>query len=596
MTTESLPTGIQERLDRFDIDGALSFCRKHLESAPQEGAALRYFSQLLALTGDFDAAHRAARNACELTPEDSQAWFNLGSVYARERRFAEAARCFLEALTIDRAHADAWHNLGVALKRLGDRQAAFRALKAALAIESTRAVSYLELGNLLFATGQAEDALECLERAAKCDVQLTRARSRRGEHLSARGKVSEAKAAFTQSIALDPDHIQGWYGLGRALEDLGERDSALECYLNVIRRKPAHAHAIGQYLALVRDEPGAEVLQAAIEALQTPSVANEAKATIGYGLLKYYDRRGDHASAASIGRQANAARRAAAGPQDRSALCARIQHTIDHFDRRFFEARRRFGLGTDQPVFIVGLPRSGTTLLEQALSAHPLIHGAGELQDLSRIAASCVGEGEGLWSAPLDLTTQTSQERAFEYLRSLRDGAPRGRLRITDKAPLNFFNLAFAAVLFPNAYVIHCTRDPRDTALSIWMENFSVEQRYSTDFGDLAFFTQEHRRLMAHWREHLPLRTLQVRYEDMIGDLEAQMRRVVRFLQLPWDSRCLQFHQNDRAVQTPSRWQVRQPLYSGSVNRWTRYERFLPELPAAFASFSAEQPIYSLSS
>jgi len=140
-------------------------------------------------------------------------------------------------------------------------------------------------------------------------------------------------------------------------------------------------------------------------------------------------------------------------------------------------------------------------------------------------------------------------------------------------------------VLFPNARVLHCRRDARDNALSIWMENFNVEQRYATDFGDLAFFWAEHRRLMAHWQAALPLRILEVRYEDTVRDVEAQARRVVDFLGVPWDARCLDFHESGRAVQTPSRWQVRQPIYSRSVERWRNYANLLPDLDPAFAAY-----------
>ncbi len=154
---------------------------------------------------------------------------------------------------------------------------------------------------------------------------------------------------------------------------------------------------------------------------------------------------------------------------------------------------------------------------------------------------------------------------------------------MSDKSPLNFFHLALAAVLFPNARVIHCVRDPRDNALSIWMENFNPDQRYATDFEDLAWFTAEYRRLISHWRRHLPLEMLELRYEDTVADLEGQARKLVAFLDAPWEARCLDFHRSERAVQTPSRWQVRQPIYTQSVARWKAYAPYLPQLPAAFA-------------
>ena len=213
-------------------------------------------------------------------------------------------------------------------------------------------------------------------------------------------------------------------------------------------------------------------------------------------------------------------------------------------------------------MFIVGLPRSGTTLTEQILCAHPLLHGAGELAQLTLMATRSLASPEdAAWQAAAQLTKASSLELAHCYLRGLRHSAPRNRLRISDKSPLNFFHLAFAALLFPNARVIHCVRDTRDTALSIWMENFKPDQHYSTDFDDLAFLTAQYRRLMAHWRRVLPLPMLEIRYEVTVADLHGQGRRLMEFLGVPWDERCLEFHRVDRAVQTPSRWQVRQPIY-----------------------------------
>jgi len=538
---------------------------------------------LLAAGGDILHAYRKAQRACELAPDDARCWSDLGRVYALDGKLDDAARCFTEAVQIDPRFADGWHNLGTALKKLGDRAGAFTALKNVLRIDPTRAETYLNLGNLLIAADQFEDAVECFERAAKHDPKLAQARSRLAHELSTRGKVKRAESLFRQSLGLNPDHVQGWFGLGRTLEDLGEAEGALGCYLQGLKRRPGHATALGQYLALVRDAAPPDILEAARTAMHNTETADEAKALIGYGLAKYHDRRHEYAEAAAVGLAANAARRRKTGPLDRAALAARIDHIIRTYTWDFFAKHRRLGLGTDEPVFIVGLPRSGTTLTEQILSAHPLLHGAGELPTLARIAARCVEDAEEPWEAATKLDEMQSRVRAHEYLKALRDGAPKGRLRISDKSPLNFFQLALAAVLFPNARVIHCIRDPRDNALSIWMENFNPDQRYATDFEDLALFTAQYRRLMAHWRGHLPLNMLELRYEDTVADLEGQARKLIAFLDAPWDARCLDFHKAERAVQTPSRWQVRQPIYTKSVARWKAYAPYLPQLPAAFA-------------
>jgi hypothetical protein len=392
-------------------------------------------------------------------------------------------------------------------------------------------------------------------------------------------------------LGLDPNHIEGWLGLARTLEDVGEAEGARGAWLNVLKRQSGHALALGSYVALLKNEnaqdPETRIwLDQAGAALRDPLVPDGGKALIGYGLAKYHDRRREFAAAADAGRLANAARQRVAGPLDRDMLVARVEGMIGTYTVDFFASRRRHGVGNDQPVFIVGLPRSGTTLTEQILSAHPLMHGSGELPDLARLAAGVIESDDEPWLAAAQIDDKGSRTLAGSYLRALRDGAPKRKLRISDKSPLNFFQLAFAAVLFPNARIIHCHRDARDTALSIWMENFNSEQHYATNFEDLAFFTSQYERLMAHWRKVLPLPILEMGYEDTVAELEAQARRLIGFLGAPWDARCLDFHRSERAVQTPSRWQVRQPIYASSVERWRSYENHLPELDAAFSRMS----------
>jgi tetratricopeptide (TPR) repeat protein len=575
---------LQTKLDSGDVAAALAFCREAIAAAPSGADAHRYLGQILASCGDLLPAQRSARRACELAPDDPRCWSDLGRLCALERQYADAVYCFTEALRIDSTFTDGWHNLATALHKAGNRPEAFDAFKRALLIDPTRAETYLGLGNLLVASGQFEDAVECFERAAQHDPNLARARSRWAQELSTRGNVKRAESLFRQSLGLDPDHVQGWLGLGRTLEDLGQAEGALSCYLNVIARQPRNAYAIGQYLALVKDAPDLAVLDAANAAMAHPEATDEGKALVGYGLTKFHDRRKDYAAAAAAGLAANAARRRVAGVLDRAALTRRIDAMIATYNRDFFARHRRFGLGTDQPVFIVGLPRSGTTLTEQILAAHPSMHGAGELPDLARIATQCVGEDQEPWQAATCLSESGSRERASQYLAALRAGATQRQLRISDKSPLNFFQLGFAATLFPNARIVHCTRGGRDNALSIWMENFNPDQRYATDFDDLAYFNAEYRRLMAHWREHLPLSMLEFNYEDTVADLEAQARKLIAFLGVPWDPRCLDFHNSERAVQTPSRWQVRQPVYRSSLARWKNYATALPGLTRAFGA------------
>jgi tetratricopeptide (TPR) repeat protein len=588
----SLGQALNAALNTKDVALAFRLCEERLQTAPDDPAAYRYLALLHAAADNPGAALTAGQRACELAPDEPRSWSDLGRVYALLGKLENAVECFAEAVEIDVRYADGWHNLGAALKQLGKRAAAFTALKNALLIDPTRAETYLTLGTLLIEANQFADALECCERAVRHNPALPRARSRLAGQMLERGKVQRTEALFRQSLGMDPDHLDGWLGLGRVLEDLGEAEGARGAYLNVLRRRPDHAMALGQYLALLRDNQpptgttgeAAGWLRYAETTLRDHRVPDAARALIGYGVAKYHDRSRNYQAAAAAGVLANAARRRATGALDRDALTARVNNLIATYTSEFFIAHRHLGLGNDQPVFIVGLPRSGTTLTEQILSAHPWLHGAGELPTLSRLAVAVLGDTDAMWQAAALLDETHSRVLAREYLTALRDGAPKNRRRISDKAPLNFFQLAFAALLFSGARVIHCRRAVRDTALSIWMENFNLDQRYATDFDDLAFFIAAYERLMAHWHAVLPLPILTMQYEDTVADLEGQARRLIDFLGVPWDDRCLDFHQHARAVQTPSRWQVRQPIYTRSVGRWQAYAAYLPELVTAFAT------------
>jgi tetratricopeptide (TPR) repeat protein len=559
---------------------AREHCLCQLRKRPDDADAHRRLALLLSHRGESLAALRSAVRACELSPRDARCWSDLGRVHAASGRYLQALGSFENAVRADEHHADAWHNLGLCLRKLGRHEQAFPALKQALLLDDTRAETWLLLGNLLAEARQFDDAVECFERAARNDPSLARARSRLGHELATRGRVGRAEHLFRESLGMDPDHLPGWLGLARVLEDMGEAEGAQACLRNVLAREPRHPLAMGQLLALVRDDSAAPLAARAGSMLD--ELDGESRALIGYGLAKYHDRRGDFANAARAGLAANAARRKSAGPLDRAALTARVEEITTTCTREFFAARRRYGLTTEQPVFIVGLPRSGTTLTEQILSQHPGVHGAGELPDLARIAADAAGEGEAPWRAVHAIDEHRSRECGQQYLAALRSDAPRGRAFIIDKSPLNFFHLGFIALLFPNARVIHCHRGARDNALSMWLENFNAGQTYATDFAELAFHHAQYRRLMAHWKAHLPLRLFECEYERTVHDIEGQARRLVGFLDLPWTDGCLHFHASERAVQTPSRWQVRKPIYRSSVERWRNYAAHLPELSHCF--------------
>ena len=567
------------------VEAALAVYERIVAREPRHAAALRYLGLARFQLGQRGQGLECLRRATREAPGDAAAWSDLGRMQAMLGDLQEATACFRRAVAADPHHADAWHNLGAALRRCGELDGALEAYKRALALDPKRADTYLNIGNLLVDDNQTDQAIESYRRAAALDPRLPQARASLAAELSGRGDVSEAELVYRQAVALNPEHAQAWFGLGRTLEDLGHAEQAAESYRRVLALDPRHGWALGQLLDLDAAAADDGLLAAAQRALADAAMPDRVKSLIGYGLGKALDRRQDYDGAFAAFRAANMARRREAGPFDAAAFEQRIQRLIDSFTPALFERLAASGLGSDLPVFIVGMPRSGTTLTEQILDCHPQAFGAGEVPRLAELAAGLPERGrlEAPWPECAGaLSDSDLQASAHDYLDKLRARATAGALRVTDKSPLNFYHLGLAALMFPNARVIHCRRSPLDTCLSIYFENFRASQSYATDLADIATTYRGYQRLMAHWREVLPLPMLELQYEDLVAGLEGSVRGLLDFVRLPWDESCLAFHASARAVQTPSRWQVRKPIYASSVARWRNYKRHLAPLLSAF--------------
>ena len=240
---------------------------------------------------------------------------------------------------------------------------------------------------------------------------------------------------------------------------------------------------------------------------------------------------------------------------------------------------------SEVPVFIVGMPRSGTSLIEQILASHPQAAGAGELPEVPRFADAMrgvLGAEIGYPQCAAELDAGSIESFAQSYLQRLRE-TDSNAVRVSDKMPANCWHLGLIAVALPNARVIHCQRDPMDTALSIFFRRFTRGHPYAYALADIAAELRGYESMMAHWREQLPLRMLELSYEDLVDNLESGTRALLDFLDLPFDERCLRFHDTERLVHTASAWQVRQPLYSSAVGRWRHYAEQLEPLRRALA-------------
>ncbi|MEM7504116.1 MAG: sulfotransferase [Pseudomonadota bacterium] len=479
-----------------------------------------------------------------------------------------------------------WFQVGEKAEKAGNLTLALEAYRKSAKAEPQVAAPWIGLAQVLDKNQQPRDALECLKRAVVADPKNPLALRRLARSFQGVGDVESAEAAYKRSLRLEPHSSHGELGLAQLYEDIGDSALAADHYRALLHREPSHAEALNGLLGL---HAHIDVNGDLARADQAMKVAGDRdKALIGYGLGKALDKIGDYDRAFRVLTEANEARRAATGTFDRNAFDARIEKFLLLFPRTFFEQRKHWGHTSERPVFVVGLPRSGTTLTEQILGSHPQCFGAGELPTLSDLATGTPDRLEPPRAAWPDNVAglKRAHIRAIgeDYSAQTATLAPSECTRIVDKQPLNFWHLGLVAAALPKAKVIHCTRDIRDVGLSIYTQNFHLSQRWSTSLDDIAYYWQGYRRIMAHWEAVADLDMPTVAYESTVSDLETQARRLLSFLELPWNDSVMNFHNNERAVQTPSRWQVRQPLYQSSKAKWRHYETHLGPLIDAAAS------------
>lgn len=400
-----------------------------------------------------------------------------------------------------------------------------------------------------------------------------------------RGSNAEARRRLDRALQLKPGYEPAVEWKAKLLEFSGDYEQAralLEPLITAGRDNEGMAEV--QARVDIHDERYAEAAAIAERHLERPDLPADARHRLGHIAGNAYEKAGAYDKAFAAHTDAH---RAVAVLFDRGTYARGVNELIDVFSADRIAALSRHGNRSPLPVFIAGMPRSGTTLVEQIIDAHPLAHGAGEIRDFDAIAGGLQGELESteprLRSA-IDLDADDIARLSKRYLDALRRIARHAK-RVVNKSLENYRNLGLAGVLFPAAPVIHCFRDPRDTCVSCYMSSIQPKAYpFVTDLSDLGFAYGEYERLMAHWRRVIPQPILEVGYEALVDDLEGESRRIIEFLGLDWDDACLRFYASGRVVRTASYEQVRRPIYRSSIGRFRRFEGHLGPLLEALAA------------
>ncbi len=553
-------------------------------AAPQQvPSLLMSATQLLRAGRPADAIvplHRAAL----LEPFNATIQHDLGLACLEVGRLHDAVAAFERAVAANPRYADAYFRMGIALEKLGNTGAAIVAYDRATQFRPSLTEAWFHAGALVYTLGHRDEAIGCFRRAALTGGNTSYGRLGKARALLTEDRNQEAELVLRRTVALDPRNAMAHDLLGNLLSEFGRFDEARASFERAIAIAPLLA---GCYYDLVRCRPVTSdddgLRQRMESALATPGLEAAQRVRLHLALGKAADDLGEYDLAMQHFDAADAVRRLSLS-FDAVAFATEIDQLTARCTPEWIARTSRLGNPDATPVLILGMPRSGTTLVEQIISNHPEVGAGDELHFWNQRGATWYRSGEAGIAPPFFASA------AADYLGLLRAIAPKAA-RVTDKMPFNFLWAGLIHVTFPRALIIHCRRSAVDTALSIHQTHFHPGLVFPTGGDELVMYFRNYQRLMDHWRGVLPPdRFLEVDYEELTRDPEPLIRRIIAACGLAWHAGCLQPESNPRAVRTPSRWQARQPIYRKSVARWKRYEPWLGPLRALVDASSQLAP------
>lgn len=562
-------------------DRAIELAPDFAEAHSNRGNALRALKKL-------DDAESSYRRALEIQPKFAAAWNNLGTCLRELKHIEKAEAAYRKAIELEPGDATTLDNLALAVKDLGRLDEAAGLLRKALTIDPQNEAFHIHFGTVLLDQRDFEGADVEVERALERNPNSWDAFGLMGRIALGRGDAELALKHFRRALTLRPDLADTHNNMGNALKELGRFEEALEAFNRALRLDPANSAAYVNLADSKTFKPNDSEL-AAMESLaaQYEGLSKLERMHLDFALGKAYADLKDYDRAFARLRSANVAKRQSIAYDEKLSqlLFERIEQV---FTPELIATKSGGGDPSPMPIFVIGMPRSGTTLIEQIIASHPAVHGAGELRNLTEVVLSVRGADRQTIPYPEfipAIAPAALQQIGSRYIKSLDKLVPERPMNcehVTDKMPSNYYFAGLIHLALPNATIIHTVRDPVDTCVSCFSKLFSAEQNHTYDLGELGRYYKDYEHLMQHWHRVLPAgRILDVRYEDVVADLEKEARRIIAHCGLAWDDRCLSFHQNDRPVRTASATQVRQPIYGSAVGRWRVYENYLGPLLTA---------------
>lgn len=519
-----------------------------LGRTPDDAPALHYMGLLRYQSGNLEAADALMSRSLDFDPSSANTWNDLGAVKLKSGKREESIRYFARALELNDRHTDAMNNTAAALKQLHCFAKALVPLRRLARLRPNSAEVMQNLADAFYNVDAVEESMK----------------------------------AYHEAIRLNPQSKAARLGMAEACEATGRFKQAKVQCLAVLRQDPDNPLALSKILQMREGQVDSLWVKKAEQLTEKAHTDAGVKIRLNIGLAYFYDRIGSYDRAfqrLKVARDEQARRHSF----DNIGYAKAIDLLIEVLTKDFYQSAETSGVGSSRPIFIVGMPRSGTTLTEQVLATHSHVTAGGELSALPSASYRVLELSSGHRPYPhgLGSLSRTSLAAlARGYLEQLDKVDSAGR-KVTDKLPFNFMHLGLIPLIFPNATIVHCRRDPLDNCMSCYFTNFAEEIQFTNDLGRLGSYYANYHRLMEHWKDVLPIRIFDLHYEDLISNTELTIRNLLLHCDLDWEDACLKFYLTERGIRTPSRWQVRQPIYRNSVARWRNYQQHLDPLKRA---------------
>lgn len=557
-------------------EAAESYLRRAIDAQPGWAGAWNSLGAVLLSWGKFEAALAACGEAIGLDPAEVEYQYNFGLALYACGRLEDAAATLKKVTVAAPAAAEAFGSLGAVLKDLSRNADCEAACRRAIEIDPTHAEACNDLGVALRRQGRNADAERSYRRAIEIVPLYAEAHNNLGIVLRRQGRYADAEGAFRRAIELNPDIAAFYANLANLLRISGEFAEAKTAYRRAIDLEPTNTEAYRMLAGLEPIEADDPLMARMRSLARNKALPPNRQINLQFALAKALEDQKDFDAAFRHLNAGNQLQRSLLTYDD-AERDATVRQIMAVFDRKLLAQNAGGGCPSDAPIFVLGMPRSGTTLIEQILASHSAVEAGGELSTLRGLAA-----GSGFPEAFAHADPGDLRAAGETYLAET--GLSQSK-RFTDKLPENFLRIGLIRLILPQARIIHCRRDPVDTCLSCFCQKFGEgSQPFSYDLRELGLEYRRYERVMEHWEKVAPGTVYEVRYEDLIDDQEGETRRLLAYCDLPFEDACLRFFETTRIVETASASQVRQRLYRSAAGRWKRYEAHLEPLLAVLGA------------